>query len=47
MERISQVAHRLARLLGKDADLLKQVEAKEVHPVMAAYGLWRGEPELA
>jgi hypothetical protein len=41
------MAHRLALVLGQDAALLKQVEAQEVHPAMAAYGLWRDEPELA
>jgi prevent-host-death family protein len=47
LERTSRIAHRLALVLGQDADLLKQVEAQEIHPAMAAYGLWRGEPELA
>lgn len=46
LERMSRVAHRLALVLGQDAALLKQVEAQEVHPAMAAYGLWRDEPEL-
>jgi hypothetical protein len=41
------MAHRLALMLGQDAALLKQVEAQEVHPAMAAHGLWRDEPELA
>jgi prevent-host-death family protein len=46
LERMSQIAHRLAAVLGQDAALLKQVEAQEVHPAMAAYGLWRDAPEL-
>jgi prevent-host-death family protein len=47
LERNSIIGHRLALVLGQDAALLKQVEAQEVHPAMAAYGLWRDEPELA
>jgi prevent-host-death family protein len=47
LERMSQVAHRLALLLGQDAELLRQVETQEVHPAMAAFGLWRDEPEWA
>jgi hypothetical protein len=44
---MSKMAHRLALVLGQDAALLKQVEAQQVHPAMAAYGLWRDEPELS
>ena len=47
LERMSRLAHRLALVLGQDAALLEQVEAQEVQPAMAAYGLWRDEPELA
>jgi prevent-host-death family protein len=47
LERLSQMAHRLALMLGQDATLLEQVEAETVHPAMAAYGLWRDEAELA
>jgi prevent-host-death family protein len=46
LERMSQMAHRLALLLGQDAALLKQVEEEKVHPAMAAYGLWRDESDL-
>jgi prevent-host-death family protein len=46
LERMSQMAHRLALVLGQDAALLKQVEAEKVHPAMAAYGLWRDQPQL-
>jgi hypothetical protein len=45
--RLSETAHRLAVILGQDADLLRQVEAEEVHPAMAAFGLWNGVEELA
>jgi prevent-host-death family protein len=47
LERISRAAHRLALMLGQDAELLRQIEAAEVHPAMAAFGLWRAEDELA
>ena len=47
LERTSQTAHRLALALGQDAELLRQIEAEEVHPAMAAFGLWRNEVELA
>ena len=47
LERMSQLAHRMARVLGQDETLLKQVESQEVHPAMAAFGLWRDEPDLA
>jgi prevent-host-death family protein len=47
LERMSQVTSRLALVLGQDPELLRQVEAQEVHPIMAAFGLWRDEEELA
>jgi prevent-host-death family protein len=47
LERRSRAAGRLALALGQDAELLREVEAQEVHPAMAAFGLWRGEEELA
>jgi prevent-host-death family protein len=47
LERTSQVARRLALALGQDAELLEQIEAEEAHPAMAAFGLWRDEPDLA
>jgi prevent-host-death family protein len=47
LERTSQVAQRLALALGQDEQLLKQLEAGEVHPAMAAFGLWQDEPDLA
>jgi prevent-host-death family protein len=34
-------ARHLALSLGQDPDLLTQIERGEVHPAMAAYGLWR------
>lgn len=47
LERTSQAARRLALALGQDAELLEQIEAEEVHPAMAAFGLWRDEPDLS
>jgi prevent-host-death family protein len=47
LERTSQAGRRLARALGQDQDLLDQIEAGEVHPAMAAFGLWRDQPDLA
>ena len=47
LERIAQAAQRLAFALGQDAELLQRVESREIHPAMAAFGLWRDEDELA
>ena len=46
LERLSQAARRLALALGQDEAILKEVEMHQVHPVMAAFGLWRDEPDL-
>lgn len=43
LERIASMAHRLAFALGQNAELLQLVEKREVHPAMAAFGLWRDE----
>jgi prevent-host-death family protein len=32
--------------LGQDPNLLKRITTGEVHPIMAAFGLWRDEREL-
>jgi prevent-host-death family protein len=47
LERMSSLAHRLALALGQDPDLLAQIERGQVHPAMAAYGLWRDQEDLA
>jgi prevent-host-death family protein len=39
-------ATRLARELGQSEALLKSIEAGELHPAMAAFGLWGNEPDL-
>lgn len=46
LERGWQAAHRLALALGQSAELMQQIEAREVHPAMAAFGLWRDEADL-
>ena len=46
LERNSRVARRLAAALGQDEALLEQIERGEVHPAMAAFGLWRDAPDL-
>ena len=40
LERIANMAHRLALALGQNAEMLEAVEKHEVHPAMAAFGLW-------
>jgi antitoxin (DNA-binding transcriptional repressor) of toxin-antitoxin stability system len=47
LERLSLTAHRLAQVLGQDAALLKQIEAEQAHPAMAACQFGRTEAELA
>jgi len=47
LERTSRAAHRLALALGQGEALLEKVERRELHPAMAAFGLWRGETDLA
>ncbi len=47
LERASRMALRMALALGQDAELLRQIEVAEVHPAMAAFGLWRDAEDLA
>jgi prevent-host-death family protein len=47
LERMSHVANQLALVLGQDPELLKEIEAGQVHPIMAAFGLWRDQEDLA
>lgn len=47
LERTSRVTHRLAAALGQDEDLLQAIERGEVHPAMAAFGLWRDDADLS
>ncbi|MEW5960595.1 MAG: type II toxin-antitoxin system Phd/YefM family antitoxin [Chloroflexota bacterium] len=46
LERVSQLATQLALALGQKAEVLAQIEQGELHPAMAAFGLWRDEPDL-
>jgi len=47
LERNAQAARRLALALGQSEELLARVERHEAHPAMAAFGLWRDDPDLA
>jgi prevent-host-death family protein len=46
LERTSRAARRLAAALGQGEDVLDKIERGELHPVMAAFGLWRDDPDL-
>src|SRR3712207_6422429 len=46
LERASRLGRRLAAALGQDPALLDAIERGEVHPAMAAFGLWRDDPSL-
>jgi prevent-host-death family protein len=46
LERTSRAARQLALALGQDNAILDKVERGELHPVMAAYGLWRNETDF-
>ena len=47
LERTSRAARRLALALGQDEAILEKIEQRELHPAMAAFGLWRDETDLA
>jgi len=47
LERTSRAAHRLALALGQTEAIMEKVERRELHPAMAAFGLWRDEDDLA
>jgi prevent-host-death family protein len=47
LERTSRAARKLAFALGQDEAILEKVEHRELHPAMAAFGLWRNETDLA
>ena len=47
LERMSEAAYQLAHVLGQDPDLLREIEAGQAHPIMAAFGLWRDQADLA
>lgn len=47
LDRASKAGRVLALALGQDEKLLLDVETGEVHPAMAAWGLWKDEEDLA
>ena len=47
LERTSRAARRLALALGQDEAILEKIDQRELHPAMAAFGLWRDETDLA
>jgi prevent-host-death family protein len=46
LERSSLAARRLALALGQKEAILQKVEQHELHPAMAAFGLWQDETDL-
>ena len=46
LERAAQAAYQLALALGQDDAILKRIQRGEIHPAMAAFGLWRDEDDL-
>ena len=47
LERTSRAARRLALALGQGEAILEKIERRELHPTMAAFGLWQDEDDLA
>ena len=47
LERTALTARRMALALGQDQAVLDRIENNDLHPAMAAYGLWRSEADLA
>ena len=47
LERTSRAARRLALALGQSEAILDKIEQRDLHPAMAAFGLWRDEADLA
>lgn len=46
LERTSRAARRLALALGQGEAILDRIERRELHPAMAAFGMWLDEPDL-
>jgi prevent-host-death family protein len=46
LERSAEITRRLAQTLGQSPKLLAKIEVGEVHPAMAAFGLWQDEEDL-
>lgn len=47
LERTSHAARQLALALGQEEAILEKVGRRELHPAMAAFGLWQDEVDLA
>ncbi len=43
----AEMIHRLAQALGQSPELLERLKLGEVHPTMAAFGLWKDEDDLS
>jgi hypothetical protein len=46
LERMAQAAFHTARVLGQDEVMLQRIQRGELHPAMAAFGLWRDADDL-
>jgi prevent-host-death family protein len=46
LERMARAAFNLALAFGQNVAILERVERGEIHPAMAAFGLWRDEDDL-
>ena len=46
LERTAALGRKLALALGQSPELLDRIERGELHPVMAAFGLWADDPDL-
>ena len=47
LDRSRALLRRLALGLGQTPDILEKIERGELHPAMAAFGLWSDEEDLA
>ena len=46
LEHSAEIARKLAQALGQSPALLKSIADGDVHPAMAAFGLWKDEDNL-
>lgn len=47
LQRTAEMGQMLAQALGQDSAILDAVAAGTAHPIMAAFGLWQEEEDLA
>lgn len=47
LQRTAELGSHLAQVLGQDPAILATIADGEMHPIMAAFGLWRAEEDLA